>query len=978
MKLLLSFFLILFSFLAFNADKDIDVQSPPFYNVDKVWVNQTMSFMTLDQKIAQLFMVAAYSNKGKSHQKEIENLISNYHIGGLMFMQGGPIRQLRLTNSYQSLSKVPLMIAQDAEWGLSMRIDSTIRFPWQMTLGAIQNDSLIYQMGLEIARQCKRLGVHINFAPVVDVNSNPKNPIINNRSFGENPFRVAQQSLAYMQGLQDGGVLACAKHFPGHGDTDADSHKTLPTINHSYERLDSIDLIPFKSLFDKGLGSVMVAHLHIPALDDTDSLASTLSDKVVNGLLKDTLGFKGLVITDALNMKGVSQFYEPGEVDLKALLAGNDVLLFAEDVPKAIEKIKEAIANRDISEEEIDKRCRKILMTKKWFGQDNKIHLNESDLIQDLNPKSAIALNESLVEKSITLLQNEGSLLPLKKLDTLNIAVVSIGEKSTPFQSTLSKYASIQKFHLKEEHSQSERKSMLDSLAQYNLVIASVHKSNKHAWKSYRIHQNTDLFLQTLALQSKVVLSVFANPYSLSDLLMTYSFDGLIMAYQNSDEAQNYTAQLIFGGVGVNASLPVSNKHFKEGSGLELKPIRLKYNRAESLGIDSESFLKIDSIVSDAIDKEATPGCQILAIKDGTVFFEKSYGYHTYKKKTKVENTHIYDLASLTKIIASVPSLMHLEEQGQIHLDSSLQNYITLADTSNKKKLTLREILAHQSGLASWIPFYKNTQEEDGSLRDTLYSTEYTDTFSVRVADGIYLHREYPDSIMFRILATKLNDKEYKYSDMGFYLFKDIIENKSSLSLEDFVKQEFYAPLGLSTMGYLPKERFDSSRIVPTEFDYYFRSQLIHGDVHDLGAAMLGGVGGHAGLFSNANDLGIFMQMLLQKGEYGGQRYFQKFTVSQFTSCQYCEDDNRRGAGFDKAVLENQEGGPACDCSPSYKAYGHTGFTGTLVWADPDEQFVYVFLSNRIHPTSENKKLLEIDVRTKIMQVFYDAIRTDN
>ena len=448
MKFFTSLLILIVSFLAFNFQEDTSLLDPPFYDTDTIWVEQVMSSLNLEQRIAQLFMVAAYSNKGVSHQQEIENLITKYQIGGLMFMQGGPIRQLHLTNTYQSLSKVPLMIAQDAEWGLSMRIDSTIRYPWQMTLGAIQDVSLIYQMGLDIAEQCRRLGVHINFAPVVDVNSNPKNPIINNRSFGENPFRVAQHSLAYMQGLQDGDVMACAKHFPGHGDTDSDSHKTLPTINHSYEILDTVDLIPFKTLFDKGLGSVMVAHLHIPALDDTDSLASTLSSKVVTGLLKDTLAFEGLVFTDALNMKGVSKFYEPGEVDLKALLAGNDVLLFAEDVPKAIEKIKEAIFNKAISEEEINSRCRKILMAKKWLGLDEKVHLNASDLIQDLNIKRYDVLNRKLVEKSMTVLQNTDDLLPLKRLDTLNIALVSIGEQSNQFQQTLSNYASIKMFHL--------------------------------------------------------------------------------------------------------------------------------------------------------------------------------------------------------------------------------------------------------------------------------------------------------------------------------------------------------------------------------------------------------------------------------------------------------------------------------------------------------------------------------------------------
>lgn len=971
---------LLLFFTTFINDEDkviISEDLPPFYQADSIWVDSVLNSLSLEQKIAQLFMVAAYSNKGDNHTTEIENLIENYQIGGLMFLQGGPVRQLRLTNHYQSISRIPLMIAQDAEWGVSMRIDSTIRFPWQMTLGAIQNDSLVYQMGRQIGKECKRLGVHINFAPVVDVNSNPKNPIINNRSFGENPQRVAELSLAYMNGLQDEGVLACAKHFPGHGDTDSDSHKTLPTIAHTRERLDSMELVPFKYLFERGLGSVMVAHLNIPSLDDTDSLvASTLSKKVVTDLLKDELFFKGLAFTDALNMKGVSDYFEPGEVDLKALLAGNDVLLFAQDVPKAIKKITEAIEKKIISEAYIDERCRKILMAKQWFGLDQKIHLSEGNLFEDLNSKESVLLNKKLIEKSLTVLQNTDDILPLSHLDTLKIAVVCVGENSLPFEEMISNYAPVNIFRLSEKHTEEERNNLLRELQAYNLVIASVHKSNKNAWKSYHINKNTDLFLQTLALQSKVILSVFANPYSISDLLMTYSFDGLILGYQNSKIAQESVAQLIFGGIGASGKIPVSNSHFTAGDGLSLANNRLRYTIPEDLGISPIILQKVDSIALDAIDKEATPGCQILAIKDGAVFYQKSFGYHTYKKKQKVKNSDVYDLASLTKIISSAPSLMHLEEQKKIDLDKRLSDYIELPDTSDKKELIVREILAHQSGLAAWIPFYMETLEEDGSLRDTLYSTVYSDTFSVKVAEGIYLHREYPDSIMKRILTSELNEKEYKYSDMGFYIFKDIIEEKSNMPLEKFVSNTFYSSLGLSTMGYLPKERIDSSRIVPTEFDYYYRSQLLKGDVHDMGAAMLGGVGGHAGLFSNANDLGIFMQMLLQGGSYADKQYFKEKTVKKFTDCQYCKDENRRGAAFDKAVLEGQEGGPACDCSPSFEAFGHSGFTGTLVWADPQEQFVYVFLSNRIHPTSENKKLLKMDVRTKIMEVFYEAIRT--
>ena len=360
---------------------------------------------------------------------------------------------------------------------------------------AIQNEKLVYEMGLEIARQCQRLGVHINFAPVVDVNSNPKNPIINNRSFGEDPARVAVLGTAYMQGLQDGGVLACAKHFPGHGDTDADSHKTLPIISHAKERLDSIDFVPFRHMFQYGLGSIMVAHLYIPEIDNTENLASTLSPKIVSGLLKEDMGFEGLIFTDALNMKGVSKFYEPGEVDVKALLAGNDVLLFAEDVPKAIEKIKDAITNNQISQEEVDKRCKKILLAKKWFGLDKLIPVKETNLFKDLTNNQTETLNRKLVKNSLTLLQNNDDIIPVKRLDTLKIASVSIGESGTIFHSSLSNTHRLIILNFQNNIRMMKKKELLKKLSKYNLVLASVHKSNEHAWKSYNIHKNTDVLL---------------------------------------------------------------------------------------------------------------------------------------------------------------------------------------------------------------------------------------------------------------------------------------------------------------------------------------------------------------------------------------------------------------------------------------------------------------------------------------------------
>lgn len=936
------------------------------------WVDSLISEMSLQEKVGQLFMVAAYSNKNENHVEEISRLIEVNKIGGLMFMQGGPMRQLNLTNFYQNKSKIPLLIAQDAEWGLSMRIDSTLRFPWQMTLGAIEDSSLIYEMGIEIARQCRRLGVHINFAPVVDVNSNPKNPIINNRSFGEEPYNVAKLSNAYMKGLQDGNVIACAKHFPGHGDTDADSHKSLPTILHKRSRLDSIDLVPFKSLIENNVGAIMVAHLHVPELDDIDSVASSLSYKIINDLLKEELGFEGLVITDALNMKGVSNYFSPGELDLKALMAGNDILLFSEDVPLAIEKILKAVEDGLISEQEIELRCRKILKAKLNLDIHNFKKIESENLIEDLNNDAAIKNIDKLFENSITLLQNQNEILPLTRLDTTKIAAVCIGENSDDYEKMIKKYAKIDVFKLSENHSEEERTELLLKLSEYNLVLASVHKSNKNPWKSYRINQNTDLFLQTLGIQSKVILSIFANPYSISDLLITYAFDGLIMGYQNSKISQEKVAQTIFGGLNFKGKLPVSNKHFKAGDGIITNSIiRLSYNYSNDYPL-----YKVDSIVNNSMKQKAFPGCQVIAIHKGNVFFNKSFGFHTYKKNIAVKNTDLYDLASITKIASSVISLMKLSDQGLFDYNKTLSDYMLLPDTSNKRNLLLKDILSHQSRLKSWIPFYKQTIDEKGNLRDTLYSSSKNDTFSIEVADGIFLDKEYKDSLMLQINNSELLEKqEYKYSDLGYYYIKEIIESLSNSNIQDYINTNFYNKLGTSSLTYLPKVKTDKSNIIPTEFDYFYRSQLLHGDVHDMGAAMLGGIGGHAGLFSNANDLAILFQMLLLKGEYGGERYLNPSTVLDFTKCQFCDKDNRRGLGFDKPVLENQEGGPACDCNPSRSAFGHSGFTGTLAWADPEEDFVYIFLSNRIHPNSDNKKILELNTRTEIMNVFYDYIR---
>ena len=449
MNKLLSLTFTFFIILASTA-QNTPPKVPEFVKYENSkWVDSIMKTLSPDERIAQLIMVAAYSNRGDEHREEILKLIKEQKIGGLIFFQGGPVRQVRLMNEYQAYSKVPLLGAIDAEWGVGMRLDSTISYPFQMALGAIQDESLIYDMGAEIAKQIKRTGLHLNFAPVLDVNNNPNNPVINYRSFGEDKYNVTSKSIAYMKGMQDQHLLTTAKHFPGHGDTDVDSHYALPQIKHSRARLDSLELYPFREVVKAGIGGVMVAHLDIPALDST-GVPSTLSKPIITTLLKEELGFKGLTVTDAMNMKGVTEGNDPGIVDKDAILAGNDLLEFTEDVPKAIEEIRKAIKQGLISQAEIDRRARKILAVKYWVGLNKFEPTSLLNIIEELNTPQANLLNRKLTEASLTVLKNDMGLLPVKKLKDLKVASVSIGSgKITAFQRSLSLYTKMKQLLLK-------------------------------------------------------------------------------------------------------------------------------------------------------------------------------------------------------------------------------------------------------------------------------------------------------------------------------------------------------------------------------------------------------------------------------------------------------------------------------------------------------------------------------------------------
>ncbi|PLX07574.1 MAG: serine hydrolase [Marinilabiliales bacterium] len=950
-------------------------KEPPFISSDSLWVDSVFNTFNNDEKIAQLLMVQAYSNKDQTHINYIERLITDYKIGGLIFMQGGPGRQVDLINNYQSLSQVPLLIAMDAEWSLSMRLDSTVYYTRQMLLGAIQDNDLIYEMGEEFARQLKRVGVHVNFAPVVDVNNNPENPVINDRSFGEDKFNVCIKSLNYMEGLQDNHILATAKHFPGHGDTDTDSHKSLPSIFHNRQRLDSLELYPFRYLIDKGISCVMVAHLFVPAIDSTENLPTTLSPKAVNGMLKKDLGFKGLVFTDALNMGGVTKYFKPGESDVKALIAGNDILLFPNDVELVISEVKKAIENGLISQEEIDEKCKKVLQAKYWAGLNEFEPISKDNLFEDLNNADARLLQQKLIENAITLVKDENNMIPLRRLDTLSIATIVFGtNQSSTFQTRLKYYAKTDDYIFNNDLIKYGKNELIEKLSSYDIVIAGIHGTSRYPSRDFGINQQTINFIDSLAKETNLILDVFANPYSLAKLKNINEIETLIVSYNDWTITNDLSAQLIFGGIGAKGRLPVSvGSVFEYGAGQDSEAIRLKYTSVpEEAGVDSDYLRLVDSVIDAGLKAGAFPGGQVAASRNGIVFYQRSFGYHTNDKEIAVKDFDIFDLASVTKVSGTLAALMKLHGEGVFELDDKLSDYVSLIDTTNKKDMKFRDILTHRAGLKSWIPFYKNTIT-DSERRKEVYSSVRTDTFSIQVADKMYMNLFYIDTIYKEICVSDLNPYgTYVYSDLGFYLFALLIEQETEMSLPDYLDKTFYSKLGAWTTGYHPLDRFSPEVVVPTEQDNIFRQQLLHGYVHDQGAAMLGGVSGNAGLFSSANDLLKVMQMYLNGGTYAGVDYLDYEIIDEFTKYQFNPVTNRRGLGFDKKHPTDTSKGIGSKSS-SGLAFGHGGYTGTMVWVDPEYDFVYIFNSNRVCPSADNWKIIKLNIRTEIEEAFYQS-----
>lgn len=944
----------------------------------KKWADSVYAKLNTDERIGQLFMVAAYSGGKNFNEEAVTKLIDQHQIGGLIFMQGGPVRQALLNNKYQSRAQVPLFVAMDAEWGLGMRLDSVISFPRQMMLGAAADSMLMYQAGMAIAYQFKRIGAHINFAPVIDINNNPANPVINSRSFGEDKSKVARLGAAYMLALQENGVMACLKHFPGHGNTDVDSHKDLPVLKQSRPELEATELYPFKKLISAGAHSVMVAHLEVPALEPTPKLPTTLSHQTISGLLQTELDFKGLIFTDALNMDGIAKYYQSGDLELRAFLAGNDILLFSQNVPAGISKIRTALSEGKISANELEKRVKKILAAKYLYGLPKQKPVNISNLTTDLNLYT-LAIKREVAAAAATMPLDENHLLDALSKPGVKVQYIGLNGSlnNNPFERELSQHFPGMASRLLSAGSTSaDWLSTQQSLDRFDVNIVALHGISFYPAKNYGIDPVFTTFIQKNQQHPKTIFVFMGNAYALKNFCKVQS---ALVVYEPDSISELAAADVLCGNTIANGSLPVTvcpgmpKGNINPSTGMF--PYRLsKIDLPKAGGIvDNSCIDRLNAFMNRCVNERVFPGARVMALQHGKVILNQSYGFLDYQKTEPVNHNTIYDVASVTKILSTTLAVMKLYEEGKIKLDQRLKDWLPWVVGTDKENLSLRALLLHQAGLKAWIPFYKETLDPVmGGPSAQWYRNKADDSFTIQVAANLYLRSDYRDTIWQRILAQPLEIiGKYNYSDLDYYFLQKVVEAATNKSLYAYVQTQFYTPMGLSNIAYNPLRKFPADRIAPTENDLSFRMQLLRGYVHDPGAAMFGGIAGHAGLFATAEDVGAIFQMLQDKGRYKGKQYFKPATVKKFTA--YGSTASRRALGFDKPANERNDGGP-CGNRCSGSTFGHQGFTGTCAWADPANGIVFVFLSNRVCPSADNSGINRLSVRTVVQDLLYEAL----
>lgn len=956
------------------------------------WVDSVMNKLSFKEKVGQLFIYTIAPVDTKRNLELLREAVDTYKVGGLLFSGGKMQTQVDLTNRAQKQAKVPVMITFDGEWGLAMRLRGTPVFPRNMVLGCIRDNQLIYEYGREVARQCRQIGVQVNFAPVADVNINPKNPVINTRSFGEDPVQVADKVIAYAYGLEGGGVLSVCKHFPGHGDTDVDSHKALPVLPFTRERLDSVELYPFKKAIRAGLGGMMVGHLQVPVIEPIGGLPSSLSRNVVYDLLTDELAFKGLIFTDALAMKGVSG---NGNVSLQALKAGNDMVLAPRNLKDEIPAVLEAVEKGELSKEDIENKCRKVLTYKYVLGLKKKPFVQLSGLEQRVNSPQARDLIRRLNQAAITVLNNKNHILPLHADKAQRIALLEVGKpgETETLAKQMSRYASLSRFRLRPNQTEEENRRLRDSLATYKRIVIAVSEQRLAPYHP---------FFAKFAPESPAIYLFFTPGKMMLQIHRAVSdASAVVLGHSHNSDVQRQTADILFAKATADGRLSASlGGLFPTGAGVTITSESPSHFIPEEYGLSSALLKKIDTIALDGIQQGAYPGCQVVVLKNGHIMFDKAFGTYAGKGSPRVESTDIYDLASLSKTTGTLLAVMKLYDKGRFNLTDKISDYLPFLQRTDKKDITIREILYHQSGLPPWLPFYQEAIDKD-SYDGRLFSarkdaqhpvrigtatwanpkfkfkSEYispvkTGDYTVQICDSLWLNRSFRKVIEEKIVETPLKQKRYVYSDIGFILLGMLVEQLAGMPMEAYLQREFYGPMGLERTGYLPLRRFAKSEIVPSNKDRFLRKETLQGFVHDEASAFFGGLAGNAGLFSTAREVAHIYQMLLNGGEIDGKRYLSKETCQLFTT--EVSKISRRGLGFDKPDMQDSKKGNCASVAPA-GVYGHTGFTGTCAWVDPENELVYVFLSNRIYPDVTNRKLNQLHIRERIQEAIYGAMK---
>lgn len=933
-----------------------------------IWVDSVFRTLSIPDKIGQLLMIPV---DGSAEQEALEKTIHSIRknkIGGIVVSGGGPVTLARVINHIQQESEVPILVGMNAEQGPGAVIDSVIKFPDPIMLGAVRDDSLFWFLGEQIGRQLKALGVHLNFGPTADLSTSFDNPELFINSYGENKHRVTQKIISYQAGLKNEGIACIAKHYPDNGIRVVGFHKGVPVLRTN---TDPARLYPLQIMIDNGLAGIVTAYEHEVIFPDKKRrfvdrkriLSAAVPSLYSGEYLKRQVNLTGLVFSFIPEILELNEKYHPGDAEVFAFQAGNDLLLFPKNSNATIRKMRRAIRKNKTLEKQLDESVKKILALKYDAGLNKRTAIKTETLPGRLNNLSASALRSFLVERALTVVKNDQNLLPIKELDQA-FATLSIGNKATTeFSTYLAKYVPVEQYAMR-----TDTTGLFLTLSKYDIIIAAIYPEGDSLVNQY------PQLLQRLSERKKIITVLFDSPARISHL---ENLPNILAAYSSDGDVQRTAAQIIFGAIPANGMLPVSiTNSLQHGLGIETASLkRIGYTLPELVGVNSTLLENITRIAKEAINQQATPGCQVLVARKGKVIYHNSIGWQQYNQENPITDQSIYDLASLTKVTATLPVSMFLYEKGLLDIYKKASYYLPELDSTNKKDLIVKDILTHQAGLIPFIPFWIQTVK-DSVLMPEYYSQQRSETYPLQISPTVFGIKSLPDSLWKWSINSRLREKpvrtpySYVYSDIGLYIMHHINEKLINQPQQDFLQQNLYDPLGAYTMGYLPLERYDVLRIVPTENDKIFRRELLRGTAHDEGAAMLGGVAGHAGNFSNASDLLKFGQMLLQKGYYGGYQYYKPETVEYFTAKQF--DTSRRGLGWDKPVQGDWVSPTSILASP--KTFGHTGFTGTCMWVDPEFDLIFIFLSNRVYPTRNNNKLSSLNIRSRMQDVIYQSV----